>query len=198
MKKVLLFPGAFNPPHLNHVRTLEFAVSNYLFDEVWIMPSGKRNDKTISTSYEDRRNLNKLFVIYLQSNIAIPIKLITAELDDKSSRFTEEIIEEVKSQPETDITQLIGLDGYLTIEKKLTSKHEKFLVIPRSGYVFQKDLVFDSNITLLSEDPGNGVSSTDIRLMIENEDKKYKELIPKDIADYIEKHNLYANSKITS
>ena len=117
MKKILLFPGAFNPPHNGHTEAVERALKKESFDELWIMPSGKRNDKTITTSYEQRRVLGNLFVEYLQSKINMPVKLITAELDNMNGKFTHEILEEVKSQSDMEITQLIGLDGFLDLQK---------------------------------------------------------------------------------
>src|SRR4051812_39021789 len=106
MKKVLIYPGAFNPPHYGHVATVELALKKYPFDEVWIIPSGKREDKIISTTYNDRRNLSNLFVEFLKTKIAIPAKLITDELDDTEGRFTSEILGKIKSQPDVEITQL--------------------------------------------------------------------------------------------
>jgi nicotinic acid mononucleotide adenylyltransferase len=46
MKKILFFPGTFNPPHFGHASVVKVAVDNIKFDEVWIMPSGKRVDNT--------------------------------------------------------------------------------------------------------------------------------------------------------
>ena len=140
MKKILLFPGAFNPPHNGHTEAVERALKKESFDELWIMPSGKRNDKTITTSYEQRRVLGNLFVEYLQSKINMPVKLITAELDNMNGKFTHEILEEVKSQSDMEITQLIGLDGFLDLQKgKLIDSQEKFIVINRRGYELPKN-----------------------------------------------------------
>ncbi len=63
MKKILFYPGTFNPPHLGHASAVLVALKNVAFDEVWILPSGKRVDREILTSVEDRRNLSTLFVL---------------------------------------------------------------------------------------------------------------------------------------
>ena len=134
MKNILLFPGAFNPPHYGHIETVKIALEKVSFDELWIMPSGKRDDKTISTNYKDRRAFGNFFVEYLQSVVSIPVKLIATELDNVDGKFTHQILKEVKSQSDIIITQLIGLDGFLHLQDKLSDSEEKFIVMNRQGY----------------------------------------------------------------
>src|SRR3989344_5556885 len=191
MKKILLFPGAFNPPHNGHMEIIGVALKKYSFDELWIVPSGKRDDKNITTNYEDRRNLGNLFVEYLQSKINIPVKLITAELDNLDGRFTHEILKEIKSESNIEITQLIGLDGFLGIQKsKLIDSQEKFIVISRNGYELPQNFSHNENI-IIFEEITQSISSTQIRNMIKNNDVGYKKFVPDKIATYIENHNLY-------
>jgi len=191
MKKILLFPGAFNPPHYGHIEIIGIALKKYSFDELWIVPSGKRDDKNITTNYEDRRNLGNLFVEYLQSKINIPVKLITAELDNLDGRFTYEILKEIKSKSNIEITQLIGLDGFLGLQKsKLINDQEKFIIMNRHCYELPKNFFCNENIIIL-EEITQSISSTQIRNMIKNNDVGYKKFVPDKIATYIENHNLY-------
>ena len=195
MKKILLFPGAFNPPHYGHIEIIGIALKKYSFDELWIVPSGKRDDKNITTNYEDRRNLGNLFVEYLQSKINIPVKLITAELDNLDGRFTYEILKEIKSKSNIEITQLIGLDGFLGLQKsKLIDSQEKFIVISRHGYELPQNFSHNENIIIFEEitqSISRSISSTQIRNMIKNNDVGYKKFVPDKIAIYIENHKLY-------
>lgn len=190
MKDILLFPGAFNPPHYGHVETIKIALKKSFFDELWIVPSGKRDDKNITTNYEDRRALGKFFVEYLESEVNIPVKLITAELDNIDGKFTHEILKEIKLQPDVKITQLIGLDGFLHLQSKLTDIEEKFIVINRQGYEFPKNFSHNDNVVIF-EGTSLSISSTQIRDMVKNNDIGYKKLVPEKIATYIEKNNLY-------
>ena len=193
MKKILLFPGAFNPPHNGHIEAVEIVLKKVSFDELWIVPSGKRDDKNITTNYEDRRNLGNLFVEYLQSKINIPVKLITAELDNLDGRFTHEILKEIKSKSNIEITQLIGLDGFLGLQKsKLINDQEKFIVISRNGYELPQNFSCNENENVvIFEGTNQSISSTQIRNMIKNNDVGYKKFVPDKIATYIENHNLY-------
>jgi nicotinate-nucleotide adenylyltransferase len=190
MKKILFYPGTFNPPHLGHVSAVEVAVDNLDFDEVWIMPCGKRIDKVIPTSYEDRRNLSNLFVEYLQTLIQIPVKLLTTELDDTEGRYTHEVIVELKSHSEDEIFQLVGIDGFMGIKERDIGSNEKFVVIKRSGYEFPDELISNNNLIFLDEGVG-GISSTKIREMIKNHDEGYKESLPDKVVSYIEEKGLY-------
>lgn len=40
MKIILLFPGAFTPPHLGHVDTRKIALEQFFFDEVGFFLQG--------------------------------------------------------------------------------------------------------------------------------------------------------------
>jgi len=191
MKKILLFPGAFNPPHNGHAEAVETVLRKESFDELWIVPSGKRDDKTITTSYEDRCALGRLFVEHLQSKINIPVKLITAELDNIDGKFTHEILKEIKSQPDIDVMQLIGSDGFLDLQKgKLIDSQEKFIVMNRNGYELPKNFSLNEN-RVIFDGTTQSISSTQIRNMVKNHDIGYKKLVPEKITSFIEGNRLY-------
>lgn len=193
MKKVLIFPGAFNPPHLGHATCIQKVLKNYSFDEVWIVPSGKRDDKVISTSYETRRELNSLFVAYLNTVLRIPAKLLVDELNDTEGKYTHEILQKIKSQSNIEFTQLIGIDGIIYLRKSLSGKEfikENFIVINRIGYELPKDMLFGDNVIFTNESSGE-ISSTTIRAMAQNKNPEYEHSVPPKIATYIKEHKLY-------
>lgn len=190
MKKILFYPGTFNPPHFGHVSAVRVALDNINFDEVWIMPCGKRLDKVIPTNYDDRRNLGQIFVECLQTATHIPVKLLTNELDNVDGKYTHEVIMELKSQSEDDMFQLVGIDGFLGIKEREIGPNEKFVIIKRSGYEFPEGLASKDNLTILDEGVG-GISSTKIREMVKNGDESYKKLVPDEVASYIEEKGLY-------
>jgi len=190
MKKILFYPGTFNPPHLGHVSAVMVALDNLKFDEVWIMPCGKRIDKVIPIAYDDRRSLGNIFVEYLQTIIHVPVKLLTTELDNTDGKYTHEIIVELKSQSKDEIFQLVGIDGFMGIKERVIAPNEKFVIIKRSGYEFPEGLILNNNLIFLDEGVG-GISSTKIREMVKNHNIDYKKLVSEKIAKYINNHNLY-------
>lgn len=189
MNKILIFPGAFNPPHNGHVSALISAIKETHYDEIWIVPSGKRDDKEIATTYEDRRNLSALFVEYLKHTVNVPVVLLTNELDDSKGRETEEVLREIRSREDVHFIQLIGIDGYLKLKDYLDDT-EKFIVIARAGYEIPADFKIREGDMFLDE-AVEDISSTKIRELVRHKDGKFKSLVPEKIAQYIEDHNLY-------
>lgn len=60
MKNIIIFGGSFNPPTRAHEAIIRECLAQPLFDEVWVMPSGSRADKTIPTSDQDRLQMLQL------------------------------------------------------------------------------------------------------------------------------------------
>ncbi len=52
--KVMILGGSFSPPTAAHEAMIASALAMPEFDEVWVMPSGDRPDKTITLTDEDR------------------------------------------------------------------------------------------------------------------------------------------------
>ncbi len=190
MKKILFYPGTFNPPHLGHASAVLVALKNVPFDEVWILPSGKRVDREILTTVEDRRNLATLFVDYLQTQTQVPVRLVADALDGVGGKYTHEIIVDLKSRSEDEVYQLCGTDGFMSIKERIIGPNEKFVIIRRSGHELPEELSLRNNIIVINEEVG-GISSTKIREMIKEGNDGYKNLVPTEIASYIEKKGLY-------
>lgn len=192
MKKILFYPGTFNPPHLGHASVVLTALKNLSFDEVWILPSGKRVDREIPTSEEDRKALSALFTNYIQTQTNVPVKLVTDAIDGVDGKYTHEVIVDLKSQPGYEIYQLCGIDGFTSIKERVIGPYEKFVINKRSGYEIPEDLNHKRNLTFLDEETeAAGISSTKIRDMIKNGDNEYKKLVPEKVAEYIEEKRLY-------
>lgn len=56
-RRVALFGGAFNPPHLAHLFTVQYLLSREDVDEVWVMPSARHAFGKEMASFEHRVNL---------------------------------------------------------------------------------------------------------------------------------------------
>ena len=154
------------------------------------MPCGKRIDKVIPTSYDDRRRLGNIFVEYMQTIVQVPVRLLTTELDNTDGKYTHEVIIELKAQSEDEIFQLVGIDGFMGIKERVIAPNEKFVIIKRSGYESPEGLASNANLIFLDEGMG-GISSTKIREMVKDRDLEYKKLVPEKVASYIEESGLY-------
>ena len=189
MKKVLFYPGTFNPPHLGHVSLIIAALKTVSVDEVWIMPSGIRINKHVDTSCEDRKRLAEIFVSYLQTKVSLPVRLISTAVDNVDGKYTHEHIIELKANATEDTFQLVGIDGYLGITERVVSPDERYVIHMRPGYNFPDSLLSNKNLIIIDE--VSGISSTEVREKVKNGDVSYKELVPDEVAQYIEENGLY-------
>lgn len=60
MRNVALYGGAFDPPHIGHIRLVQSLLKTKTVDEVWLMPCGDREDKKLLLSMNKRFYLMKL------------------------------------------------------------------------------------------------------------------------------------------
>ena len=185
-----MYPLTCNPPHFGHVSVVKVALKNLDFDEAWILPSGRMVDKEIPTSYEDIKNFGNIFVEYLKTEISIPVKAIMTAVDNVDSKYTHEVIMELKSQSEDEVFQLCGTDGYTSIKERVIGPSEKFVTAKRTGYEFPEGLVSDNMLTILEEE-SHGISSTKIREMVKSGNEAYKKLVLEKIALYVQEQGLY-------
>lgn len=190
MKKILFYPGTFNPPHIAHESILMQALSVCSPDEIWIMPSGKRKDKEIRTPLIHIKKMSEIFVNYLRDKISIPIKLITTAVDVVDGKYTHEHIIALKAETKDQILQLVGIDGFLAIKERVVGYEEKYLISKRAGYDIPREILLNENRIIL-EEKISGVSSTKIREMIKKGDNSYKDLLHPNIITYIQENNLY-------
>jgi nicotinate-nucleotide adenylyltransferase len=51
-KSIALFGGAFDPPHNGHMSVLNKLDSIEFINEIWVLPSGNRSDKSLLLSNE--------------------------------------------------------------------------------------------------------------------------------------------------
>lgn len=62
IKNIVIYGGAFDPPHIGHLKLIDYLAAEESFDEIWLMPCGDRNDKKLLMSKDQRfRLMNRLF-----------------------------------------------------------------------------------------------------------------------------------------
>lgn len=193
MKKVIVMGSAFNPPHLGHAAMLKVALRDFPCHEVWVMPTGDRQDKKFSVRGEDRFQMAKLWIEELFPNAAVPIILSRMEMDSGKPTFTHETHQELlRIYPDHEFYFLFGGDILSEVRTKWHKgdevfKNLNFLIVGRPGYDLPSDLPPHSTVL---EASGNGISSTKVRAAIKaGED--VKEFIPRGVWNFIEQRKLY-------
>lgn len=138
-RKIIIYGGAFNPPHLGHAVAIETVTRTFICDEIWIMPSADRRDKTINVSGEHRVNMLKIMLAELFPQPPMPIKISNLELERPALTTTYETkLELDKKNPDCEFYFMVGTDIFKDIKTKWVNGKEllkiaKFIPIQKVG-----------------------------------------------------------------
>lgn len=128
-KKIVIYGGAFNPPHIGHAITIETVMRTFVCDEIWIMPSADRRDKKISVSGEHRVNMLKIMLAELFPDPKVPVKISTLELERPALTTTYDTqLEFNKKYPDSEFYFLVGEDIFKDIETKWVNGKKLFQI----------------------------------------------------------------------
>lgn len=197
--KIGVMGGTFDPIHIGHLISAEYAREYIGLDRVLFMPSGihpfKENSKVTKSSI--RVEMTSLAIA---ENPYFEISRIG--VDRKNTNYTIDDIRDLKKEyPNDEIYFIIGTDILDEIEKwkefnKLT-RLCKFILFDRWGrgeeYISDKisrlELLYDFNVEMIKS-PVLEISSTTIRNRI-REGLSIKYMLPKAVENYIGKHAIY-------
>lgn len=194
MKRVAIYGGSFSPPHLGHASVIEALLRLFPCDEIWVMPSADRHDKTITASGEHRINMLQLMIHELFPDPKI--KISDFELKLGRQTVTYETLKLLKE----------GHPGY---EFHFALSSENLNMI-RDGWKYGKEIwaeasfvatknPFESlpktlppHITILDDIAWLKLSSTFVRKLI-GQGYSGTPYITKGVSGYIKENNLYKN-----
>jgi len=112
IKRIAVFGGSFNPPHVGHVSVLRTVAGSGLADEIWVMPSGERRDKTIGVSGADRLEMVRRMVADISSELQLPLIISDFELCRGGLTATYETKKLLEDEyPDTEFYFVIGSDA---------------------------------------------------------------------------------------
>lgn len=176
--KLGIYVGSFNPPHIGHLKVVEYVLNKKIVDKVLILPTPNYWDKKDIISNEHRINMLKY---YENDNIIID------DIHNKEP-YTYQILDSLKKDyPNDELYLIIGSDN---LEKLHEWKNideilkNNIIVIKRGNIIKNKNLENYDNKFIYCEDFDMPISSTDIR------NNKKEGLLP-GIKEYIEKNHLY-------
>lgn len=194
-KRVVVFGGAFNPPHIGHAMMIEAATRLSHPDEIWVMPSKDRGDKKVSASGEDRLRMLELMSEDLSfQSFPVPVMISNFELRLPGLTRTVETKEALEhAHPDVLFEFLIGSEILPDIKTKWVRGEElwqsgHFLVLARVSEI-PKDL--PSNFIVLGEGSrGADISSTFIRELVSHGASGMPYVTPR-VAEFIQEKGLY-------
>jgi len=194
VKRIGLFGGSFDPVHHGHIEAVESFLNSGLIDEIWILltpdPPHKTDQK--KTDFEHRYNMLKLA---FQESESTKISDIENELPKPS--YTLRTIYHLKEKyPEYTFFLCLGEDSLQSFHK--WHKYDEILeecsliAVDRPGSDHSD---VDSNIlkkTIFVDHKPVDISSTEIR---QTSDSSSLDNLPDEVQKYIQKNNLYTDSK---
>lgn len=196
MKKIGLFGGSFNPPHLGHMLFAQEALVAYHLDEIWFIPVNvpphKESDELVSNS--DRVDMlhactkrNQRFVVSM------------IELEREGPSYTIETVKLLKNEhPEKEFFFLIGGDmiDYLPKWEGIDElvKLVTFIGVKRPG---SKALSPYSDCVHLLDMVQVDYSSTVIRRRV-RDGKPITYMVPDEVETLMKERGLYESRKSTT
>ncbi len=187
MKKVCIFGGTFNPPHIGHLIMANEVYHALDFDEIRFMPNAKppHKEATQLATGEQRLHMLELAVEPFSYFTVEPLEIVRGGL----SYSFDTMMELHKQAPQPQFSFVIGADmmAYLAQWYKIDElvKHIHLIGVRRPGYVEKSAYP----VTIIDA-PLIDLSST----MLRNRLKKGKNvsmLIPESVQSYIRQEKLY-------
>jgi nicotinate-nucleotide adenylyltransferase len=215
-RRVAAFGGTFDPIHNGHMEVVRSIVRDFLLDQLLIIPANRpphKNSSAIADAYHR-------FTMAVLASIDEPRALVsTIEIEAPDRPYTFETIERLKSslKPGTKLFFVIGADSFEEIntwrKPELLFSSANFIVVTRPGYsvgldhldartrstvidmsrsgnAFEEGGELDEHHIYVTSSVNNHVSSTEIRQRL-RDNESIEGLVPRQVADYITKYELY-------
>ncbi len=193
-KRIAIYGGSFSPPHLGHAGVIELLVRFFPCQEIWVMPSSDREDKTMTAEGTRRMKMLEIMFSELFPNPRIPLILSPLELaQDKPTITYETKLELEKQYPELEFHFVIGQDILNDIETTWIKGKELFesanFIIMKKPYL-ELPSNLPPNSTIIESDAWLNLSSTFVRQLVK---AGYSGIpyITQGVYEYIQKNNLY-------
>ena len=195
-KKIVIYGGGFNPPHIGHAVAIENIIRLFPCDEIWVMPSDDRHDKTMAVSGEDRLAMLQIMIDKAFPDSKIPIIVSDFEIRRGVLTTTLETKEQLERiYPTHDFYFQFGTDVVGDIRDKWFKGRElyetaRFIVLRRSGSPIPKNLPKNSVLLIDKQVISTDVSSTFIRRLL-TRGFSGMPYVTRSVAEYIKERNLY-------
>ena len=208
-KRVAYYGGTFDPVHIGHLNVAKGVIERFDLDQFNFVPA-------FHAPHKKRSRPTSAFHRFAMLSIAATerMKVSTLEVETPKKPYTIETLERLLTERPSDrIFFVIGADSWEEIttwrrwEDVLTIVD--IIVVTRPGYEIGTDHVTDEIRARIVDLRGSDeripkeskiyftdvaftdVSATRIRKMVRNDDEEWKQLVTNEVAEHIEKHEIY-------
>jgi nicotinate-nucleotide adenylyltransferase len=192
---ITLFGGAFDPPHLGHIKVVQNFLKENLTQKVVFLPVKEHN---FSKEMRDAALRLRMLELVVEKNfVDLPVEVSDFELKQTGVSYSFATLEQLSSlNPGTKFSFLIGSDNLRGFPKwdnyqDLLAKYQVF-VYPRAGFDFTGLL---PGMVALESLPQMKVSSELVKENLHNR-KMVENLLTPEVGEYITKNHLYLDSHV--
>jgi len=194
--RIGIFGGSFDPIHIGHAIIAQHIIGSGVVDRLWFMVSPVNPLK--AGKQRQVADTDRLRMVEMVSRPMHGVETSAFEFTMPRPSYTIDTLNALQAKfPDDEFYLVIGGDNWEVFDKWRSSEEilAKFhvLVYPRLGH----DVVIPDNLldrVMLVNAPIIELSSTQIRERLAS-GKSARYLVPDEVNDYIERHNLYSNNQ---
>ena len=213
-RRLAFFGGSFDPVHLGHLSTARRLTEIFRFDEFSFVPACHAPHKRRKTPTPA---VDRYAMLSLATQFEPLMRISKMEIEQPDKPYTFQTLSRLNEQhPHDDIYFIMGADSWADIttwyEWKKVLGLSNHVVMTRPGYEIETGHVTDDVRRRIAdvrdqesvELPGDesrriyfsnavslDISASSIRLRIAEDDQTWKEDVPENVANYIEKYQIY-------
>lgn len=202
MKRIGIYGGTFNPPHVGHIRAAQYALDTLELEKLLVIPTFVSPHKELPEgSASGQQRMEMLRLGFAQTKKA---EVSDLELLRGGTSYTYETVNRLKAQyPNRELVLFMGTDMFLSL---LKWRNPDIIIQNASLGVFyrgdkneeeaisrQKELLEKQGATVhLVENPVTEISSTDLRRLLTFQCAD--DFLPAGVLDYIRENSLYGTA----
>ncbi|OGJ37214.1 MAG: nicotinate (nicotinamide) nucleotide adenylyltransferase [Candidatus Pacebacteria bacterium RIFOXYB1_FULL_39_46] len=189
--KIVLFGGAFDPPHLGHQHITQILLNQQIADEVWYVPTKEHPFSKSMSPVVHRLAMLKLIINNPR------IKIEKYELEKGGISYSRDTLDYLSNKyPQHSFAWIIGSDNLPDFHKWGDSQgrdyqdlldHYRFYVYPRKNFALKP---LYKNMIPLEQMKEIEVSSTVVRQNVK-QSQPITKLVDPLVKEYIHTHHLY-------
>ena len=202
MKRIGIYGGTFNPPHLGHFRVVQSAFSALQLDMLYVIPAFQAPNKQGEVFEEPEHRLQMLQLCFGDEP---RITVSDCELRRGGISYTVETVQQLKQEhPDAELILLLGADSFLSFDSwyqwEQILQNASLAVFAR-GNKNEQTAIAEKSLQLegygariyMAEHPITTVSSTDIRRMLAF--RCADDFLHPKVATYVQWKGLYDTQK---
>ena len=176
MKQIGIYGGTFDPPHVGHVRAVQYALCALKLDELLVIPAGTspgKDGQAAKVTAAQRLEMTRIAMGEIPG-----VTVLDTELRRDGISYTADTLDELRSQyPDAELVLLLGADKFLSFTEWYRAaeilQNASLAVLSRGEYPKAREVLAQAEkleatgakVTLL-ENPVTEISSTDVRRLL--------------------------------